>query len=319
MSTTTVDVVAERTAAMQRRARQEAETRLRHRALRVLQLLWNGTEQQLKERIHDLYPGMGRDDVHQLLEITLRVQQTERVNLVDSASPSTQCPNLRPGSRPKINPLAASSSTPPPACESSESAADPTPTTSEPKAIMPITEADPISRESGEDHTVADSATATTATESSSPAEETGPHRKTKRSVKEGRRIMDVIRAELQTRPNLTASEVRDLVSKKLGISLSGKDSSYYRHEARRKAHKGNAPRNPPSRSAAEELASMPLPPPVPVEQWKPGRSDTGGRELVQLGAAEIELLRFVGVSEETVAEAVRLANFVNSLPASAP
>lgn len=76
--TAAIDVEAERRRALERRRERDAQVLLDGRARRVLELQWNATREEMRERIGFLWPRMGMEEVEALLAETLKVQTSER-------------------------------------------------------------------------------------------------------------------------------------------------------------------------------------------------------------------------------------------------
>jgi hypothetical protein len=82
-----IDLAAERARSLARQEERFAPERMRHRALRVLELNWSATEDEMREKIAYEWPNMNAADTDELLAVTQKVQRTERRTITPDPEP----------------------------------------------------------------------------------------------------------------------------------------------------------------------------------------------------------------------------------------
>jgi hypothetical protein len=83
-----IDLAAERARSLARQEERYAPERMRARARRVLELNWNATEAEMREKIAYEWPNLNAADTDELLAATLEVQRTERRTITPDPEPT---------------------------------------------------------------------------------------------------------------------------------------------------------------------------------------------------------------------------------------
>lgn len=295
-----VDVQAERRRALLRRQERDAETLQNGRAKRVLELQWNAAPDALRERIQILWPRMPGPEMEQLLVDTLKVQKSERRPLaLDTRA-------LRP----------------PPAVEPRK----------EFPGVVSVFEMEqrPMKRETIMPKTA----------------------KKSESASAKSTRILACLEKHLRAGEKLTGSVVQEIVRRELAITLSSSLANYYRSRALEAFAKLKAEATPASTPTAMVPPPHAAPPADVVVEEEPEITDpvhempplseevervprslgSAGKFTAALGTTSalvvarsprsivfdpvhVHVLRFAGVDEEAIDRAVRLAEFINTIP----